>query len=45
LYSISVGLTGGYDRWRAEVVDYLARSGEEERAATLGGTTAEFYRL
>lgn len=40
-----VDLAGGYDRWRAAALDYLARLGEEERAAILGGTAAEFYRL
>lgn len=40
-----VDLAGGYDRWRAATLDYLARLGEEERAAILGGTAARFYRL
>jgi L-fuconolactonase len=40
-----VDLAGGYDRWRAAALDYLARLGEEERAAILGGTAAQFYRL
>jgi L-fuconolactonase len=40
-----VDLAGGYDRWRAAVLDYLARLEEEECAAILGGTAAEFYRL
>ena len=40
-----VDLAGGYDRWRVAALDYLARLGEEERAAILGGTAAEFYRL
>jgi len=40
-----VDLAGGYDRWRIAALDYLARLGEEERAAILGGTAAEFYRL
>ena len=40
-----VDLAGGYDRWRIAALDYLARLSEEERAAILGGTAAEFYRL
>jgi predicted TIM-barrel fold metal-dependent hydrolase len=40
-----VDRAGGYDRWRIATLDYLARLGEEERAAILGGTAAEVYRL
>ena len=40
-----VDLAGGYDRWRIAALDYLARLSEEERAAILGGTAAEVYRL
>ena len=40
-----VDLAGGYDRWRNAALDYLARLGQEEQRAILGGTAARFYRL
>ena len=38
-----VNLAGGYDRWRAAVLDFIKDFSAPERAAILGGTAARVY--